>query len=630
MALCGREVAMALVARTLCGALALVCAGSLSGGTAVPILERAVKSAPGGVGLASQRGPAEIPPEQQSPSTDVRVSVTEVGDDVDVEIVDTTGSLLGESGPGLSVTAGSAGIPAMVLAAYQAAAERLASEDPSCGLRWQVLAGIGKVESSHARGGQLNAAGVTVPAIIGPVLNGGPGVAAISDSDDGAWDGDVVWDRAVGPMQFIPGTWRGFGADADGDGVSDPHNVWDATLAAGRYLCAGGGDLRTEAGLRAALYRYNHSASYVNHVLAWINAYLDGEPTATPDRGPGDADAVPPNNVSREPEDPKDMDPGGKNHDDGDAKKPKDPTPEPPDDDDPPDGGDDPPDEDPPDGADPPPAGTVEVPDLVGMALAEAEAALEELDLVVEIVDEVVENPDEVGRVLAQDPEALSEVEPGAVVTLTVGVAPPPAETVEVPGLVGMALAEAEAALEQLGLVAEVVEQEVDDADQVGVVLAQDPGALSEVEPGAVVTLTVGVAPPPDLVEVPGLVGMALAEAEAALEQLGLMAEVVEQEVDDADQVGVVQAQDPEALSEVEPGAVVTLTVGVAPPELVGMTLAEAEEALAELDLDLDIEVVDEVVEDDAKVGKVLAQSPETLAELEPGDSVTLTVGAES
>ncbi len=108
------------------------------------------------------------------------------------------------------------------------------------------------------------------------------------------------------------------------------------------------------------------------------------------------------------------------------------------------------------------------------------------------------------------------------------------------------------------------------------------------------------------------------------------MAEVVEQEVDDADQVGVVQAQDPEALSEVEPGAVVTLTVGVAPPELVGMTLAEAEEALAELDLDLDIEVVDEVVEDDAKVGKVLAQSPETLAELEPGDSVTLTVGAES
>lgn len=467
---------MGLVVRTLGGCVALACAASLSGGTAVPILERAVTSAPGGIDLASLRGPSDIPPEQRSPSADVRASVTEVGNDVEVDVFGTSGSLLGNGAPGLAVTAGSTGIPAMVLAAYQAAADKLASEDPSCGLGWQVLAGIGKVESSHARGGQLNAAGVSVPRIIGPVLNGGPGVAAISDSDGGAWDGDSIWDRAVGPMQFIPGTWRGFGADADGDGVSDPHNVWDATLAAGRYLCAGGADLRTDAGLRSALFRYNPSTAYVNHVLGWINAYLNDEPVSTPNRGPGDADAVPPNNASREPEDPKvpapdddDDDPGGS--DNQTPGRPKDPA-------------------DPQDPTEPDPD-PVAVPELVGKTLADAKAALEELGLVVVVAEKVVEDEAQVGQVLAQDPEASAEVPPGTQVTLTVGVAPPPPG---MPSVVGMTLADAELALEDLDLDLDIVivKQEVEDETLVGQVLAQKPEALTEVEPGSEVTLTVG------------------------------------------------------------------------------------------------------------------------------------------
>lgn len=46
-------------------------------------------------------------------------------------------------------------------------------------------------------------------------------------------------------MQFIPSTWSnggpdgtGWGADGNGDGKKDPHNVFDAALAAGGYLCA--------------------------------------------------------------------------------------------------------------------------------------------------------------------------------------------------------------------------------------------------------------------------------------------------------------------------------------------------------------------------------------------------------
>jgi hypothetical protein len=136
-----------------------------------------------------------------------------------------------------------------------------------------LLAGIGKVESAHASGGRVDATGLTRGPILGPVLDGGPGMAAISDTDQGRYDGNTSWDRAVGPMQFIPGTWAVFGADGNGDGVKDPHNVFDAALAAGEYLCSGGADLRSPLGLVQAVLRYNHSMDYVSTVLRWMQTY---------------------------------------------------------------------------------------------------------------------------------------------------------------------------------------------------------------------------------------------------------------------------------------------------------------------------------------------------------------------
>jgi len=44
--------------------------------------------------------------------------------------------------------------------------------------------------------------------------------AVVVDSDGGALDGDARYDRATGPMQFLPGTWRSIGADGNGDGVA--------------------------------------------------------------------------------------------------------------------------------------------------------------------------------------------------------------------------------------------------------------------------------------------------------------------------------------------------------------------------------------------------------------------------
>src|SRR3954454_15357653 len=101
------------------------------------------------------------------------------------------------------------GIPNVALNAYRVAAARMTNSSPDCGIDWSLLAGIGRVESNHGRfgGASLNPDGTSTPQIKGPPLDGGQ-FAFIRDTDGGAFDGDSSVDRAVGPMQFIPSTWR--------------------------------------------------------------------------------------------------------------------------------------------------------------------------------------------------------------------------------------------------------------------------------------------------------------------------------------------------------------------------------------------------------------------------------------
>ena len=185
---------------------------------------------------------------------------------------------------------GGDGIPANVLAAYRTAETLLARTHPGCHLAWHHLAGIGVVESGHARGGQATASGDTAPRILGPRLDGGPGIAAIPDTDQGSLDSDTVWDRAVGPMQFIPSTWAAYGTDANNDGKADPHNLTDAATSAGHYLCAGGMDLANPSDLSAAIFRYNHSLEYVATVMSWMHTYSNGA-SPVPPRPAGSTDA---------------------------------------------------------------------------------------------------------------------------------------------------------------------------------------------------------------------------------------------------------------------------------------------------------------------------------------------------
>ncbi|WP_395570386.1 lytic transglycosylase domain-containing protein [Streptomyces sp. BK79] len=178
--------------------------------------------------------------------------------------------------PGQAVRArAESGIPATVLRAYRAAERSVGRTDPGCALPWELLAAIGKVESGQARGGAVDRHGTTLGRITGPALDG-RNFALILDSDGGVHDGDTVYDRAVGPMQFLPSTWARWGADGNGDGRRDPNNIFDAALAAGHYLCAGDRDLTRAADLDRAVLSYNHSRSYLELVRHWLDFYRGG------------------------------------------------------------------------------------------------------------------------------------------------------------------------------------------------------------------------------------------------------------------------------------------------------------------------------------------------------------------
>lgn len=110
------------------------------------------------------------------------------------------------------------------------------------GVPWQILAAIAKVESGFG-------------------ANMGPSSAG-----------------ALGYCQFMPATWAYYGVDGDGDGIADPFNLHDCLPAAAQYLLDSG----APGDLRRALYAYNHSWEYVDHVLAFAGSYGYLDPRGIP------------------------------------------------------------------------------------------------------------------------------------------------------------------------------------------------------------------------------------------------------------------------------------------------------------------------------------------------------------
>ena len=176
---------------------------------------------------------------------------------------------------------GSLRIPAMALSAYRNAERMMAAAYPGCGVGWNLLAGVGRIESLHANGGATDSRGTPINPIYGPALDGTlPGNEIIVQS---VQSGRTTYARALGPMQFLPGTWARYASDGDGDGRADVQNLYDSTLAAARYLCSGGLNLRDPSHVMGAILRYNNSTAYARNVLGWAAAYATGvEPVDLP------------------------------------------------------------------------------------------------------------------------------------------------------------------------------------------------------------------------------------------------------------------------------------------------------------------------------------------------------------
>lgn len=78
--------------------------------------------------------------------------------------------------------------------------------------------------------------------------------------------------EAEGWMQFIPSTWEAFGVDANGDGVKDPYNPWDAVFAAARLLRSSG----APGEWYEAIFSYNHADWYVEEVFDHAKRFAGG------------------------------------------------------------------------------------------------------------------------------------------------------------------------------------------------------------------------------------------------------------------------------------------------------------------------------------------------------------------
>ena len=177
-------------------------------------------------------------------------------------------------------------MPVTALQAYGYAARVAQVENPNCRLAWTTLAGIGEVESHNGTygGATILPDGEVRPPIRGVRLDGTNGNLEIVDSDTGrpaayaVPNDDAQYARAMGPMQFIPETWRLYEVSANGDGPPSPDNFYDAALSAAGYLCWRGKDLATPRGWMNALRAYNHSDQYARTVRDWATAYAAGHP----------------------------------------------------------------------------------------------------------------------------------------------------------------------------------------------------------------------------------------------------------------------------------------------------------------------------------------------------------------
>lgn len=275
----------------------------------------------------------------------------------------------------------------------------------------------------------------------------------------------------------------------------------------------------------------------------------------------------------------------------------------------------------------PAPEGAIELRNVVGMSLADATTALEELQLRVSVTRERSDEPR--GRILSQSPEPGAKVAKGDEIALVVArgmPTEPPVRRIGVPDVVGRSASDAVVALRDAGLEARI--RLVDSSERAGVVLQQTPTEGVEAPTGSTVRLDVSRnRPAAQRVELPDVVGLGAAEARRQLRSLGFAVSIAR--VRSGEPAGTVLTQSPRAGAELRKGGSVTLTVSTGPADAQVPDVTGLDEESARLELEsagFEVRVTEESTDDPSQDGVVVRQSPSGGSAQAEGSVVTLVV----
>ena len=196
---------------------------------------------------------------------------------------------------------------------------------------------------------------------------------------------------------------------------------------------------------------------------------------------------------------------------------------------------------------------------------------------------------------------------------------------VQVPGVVGLSVEEAQAKLEAEDLTVRIAKGEYDEQAPVDQVLSQLPRPGAEIREGSQVVLVPSLGPPP--VKVPDLVGMTVPDARRALEQVGLELAEPTERYDTKSPAGRIIDQSVPPKERIPQGSAVQVLVSKGPapvpvPKVVGDTREAAETVLGANW----VVNAEEEYSDDVERGRVISQTPDPKTELQPGETVTIVV----
>ncbi|MDO8736688.1 MAG: Stk1 family PASTA domain-containing Ser/Thr kinase [Thermoleophilia bacterium] len=275
-------------------------------------------------------------------------------------------------------------------------------------------------------------------------------------------------------------------------------------------------------------------------------------------------------------------------------------------------------------------AGSIDVPDVVGLERAPAEDAIRALGLKPEL--ETEENSETVpaGRVIRQNPAKGAKLKEGGTVRLVVSRG---SSKVAVPDIMGQTAAFAESKLREAGLNPDRQPDVFSDAVAEGNIISQDPVAGAQVQKGSSVRYVVskGVQPAKE-VDVPDVKNLTIDQASARLSQQGLVLGTATEQYSETVGLGKVISQSPGSGQKAAEGSSVNVVVSLGPqpvkvtvPSLITMSKNDAENAILAKGL---VPFVSELSNPDpATHGFVYDQDPASGTKVDEGSTVIIYVG---